>query len=375
MAPGGSKCNGCRHNITTREFLVCSACSSKYDLLCANVGIKRFNLMSQEIRQLWKCPECQSKQPKTDNSNTPLRHLPQPSRPGPGGDIELDASVSDVSNVTIRARHVQQSQSDLVNDCYVTEDSLRRILSEELSSMIEDKIKKLVSVHLNTINDRITEFNESIVYFNKQYEEMKVDLQKKSAIITGLQKDNETLQFNVKDLSHRLNLTEQNMRESNLEINGIPEHKTENLPTIIAQLAKTVDCQVRDEDVFHVTRVAKLNKDGDRPRTVIVKLRSPRHRDTMLAAVAKYNRNNPKGKLSTQHLGMAGSPRSVFVAEHLTPANKSLHAAARLKAKKEGYKFVWVRNGRIYLRKDEYSPAYFVRNRESLDSINSTDRS
>ncbi|CAH2062093.1 unnamed protein product, partial [Iphiclides podalirius] len=104
---------------------------------------------------------------------------------------------------------------------------------------------------------------------------MKAELQEKSAIITGLQKDNQTLQSSVKALSQRLNLAEQNMRDSNLEINGVPEHKTENLPTILTQIAKTVDCHIGDKDIHHVKRVAKLNKNGDRPQMVIAKLRSP----------------------------------------------------------------------------------------------------
>ncbi|CAG5032311.1 unnamed protein product [Parnassius apollo] len=201
---------------------------------------------------------------------------------------------------------------------------------------------------------------------------MRAELQEKSSIITGLQKDNETLQSSVKALSQRLNLAEQNMRESNLEINGVPDHKTENFSTILTQIAKTVDCRIGDEDIYHVTRVAKLNKDSDRPRMVIAKLRSPRHRDAMLAAVAKFNKSNPKEKLSTQHLGMAGPSKPVFVSEHLPPAIKSLHAAARIKAKKEDYKFVWVRNGRVFLRRNEYSPAILIRNIECLDSITSS---
>ncbi|CAH2056928.1 unnamed protein product, partial [Iphiclides podalirius] len=73
---------------------------------------------------------------------------------------------------------------------------------------------------------------------------------------------------------------------------------------------------------------------------VIAKFRSPRHRDAMLTA--KLNKSNPKEKLSTQHLGMAGPSKPVFVSEHLSPAIKSLHAAALLKAKKEHFKFVWL---------------------------------
>ncbi|CAG4944014.1 unnamed protein product [Parnassius apollo] len=198
---------------------------------------------------------------------------------------------------------------------------------------------------------------------------MKAELQENSAIISGLQKDNETLQSSVKALPQRFNLVEQNIRESNLEINCVPEHKTENLSTILTQIAKTVDSHIGDGDIHHVTRVAKLNNDSDRPRMVFAKLRSPRHRDAMLAAVAKFNKSKSKEKLSTQHLGMADPPKPVFVSEHLPPAIKFLHAAARLKAKKEDFKFVCVRNRRVFLRRNEYSPAIFIRNVECLDSI------
>lgn len=375
MAPTGNKCTGCRHVITGKDFLVCSACTSKYDLLCANIGIKKFTSMGQEQRLNWKCVECHSKLPKYDNTNTPLRQPTQSTQQGSSDGSYPDDSKSDTGNVTLRARQ-QGQQSQTLSDCrYVTEDSLRRILVEELSHMIEGKINKLVTVQLKSINERISEFSESIAYFNKQYDEMKAELNEKSTTILGLQRDNESLKSSVNDLSLRLRLAEQNMREANLEINGIPEHKSENLPTVIAQIAATVGCDVRDEDVYQVTRVAKLNKEGDRPRTVIVKLRSPRHRDAMLAAVTKFNKKNSNGKLSTQHLGIAGTPKPVFVSEHLSPANKYLHAAARLKAKQEGFKFTWVRNGRVYVRRDEYSPAIFIRNSESLDLIASTQKS
>ncbi|CAH2097110.1 unnamed protein product [Euphydryas editha] len=195
------------------------------------------------------------------------------------------------------------------------------------------------------------------------------DIEEKTAIIKTLQTDNANLQATVSDLSERLSALEQNMRENNIEINGIPESKSENLVNTISQLAKTVNQPFADDDFLHVTRVAKLNRDSARPRTVVVKLRSTRHRDALLAAVATYNRKNPKNKLSSSHLGVDGPSVPVFVSEHLSPANKSLHAATRKKAKEMAYKFVWVRGGRIYVRKDEFSQAKLIRNTMSLKNI------
>lgn len=80
----------------------------------------------------------------------------------------------------------------------------------------------------------------------------------------------------------------------------------------------------------------------------------------------KFNKQNPGARLNSQQLGISGNCSPVFVSEHLSPSNKSLHAAVRKRAKELGIKFVWVRDARIYTRKDENSQDLEIR---SLDSI------
>lgn len=106
-----------------------------------------------------------------------------------------------------------------------------------------------------------------------------------------------------------------------------------------------------------------------RPRTVIAKLRSPRCRDDLLAAVSKYNRDHKNEKLNSSLIGIGGKKSAIFVGEHLTPERRSLYAAARLKSKEIGYKFVWVRNGKILMRKAENMPAVIITNLEYLNKL------
>ncbi|XP_030033753.1 uncharacterized protein LOC115449995 [Manduca sexta] len=203
-------------------------------------------------------------------------------------------------------------------------------------------------------------------FFNRQYEDLKSIVEEKSTVICKLETDNALLQSTVTDLSNRLCAVEQHMRGSNLEINGIPEHRTENLVNTVIQLSRSIDNPVSEDDILHTTRVAKLMKQNDKPRTVIVKMRSPRLRDSILAAVVRFNKKNATDKLNSHHLGLAGTITPVFVAEHLTPNNEALHAATRKKCKDVNFKFVWVRNGRIYVRKDESCSAITIRNMDSL---------
>ncbi|XP_013172169.1 PREDICTED: uncharacterized protein LOC106121191 [Papilio xuthus] len=243
-------------------------------------------------------------------------------------------------------------------------------MQQELANLFKNNIKDLICAELKIINDKIDSFQEAISFINTQYEEIKNILQEKSTMISTLRTENDKLKKDVKDLGNRLNIMELHMRDSNIEINGIPENRSENLANTLNQLAKIVNYPLATEDIQLITRVAKISRDNNRPRAVIAKLRNPRQRDAFLAAVMKYNKANADKKLGTQHLGIGGAHSPVYVTEHLTPENKSLHAATRKKAKELSYKFVWVRNGRIYVRKDENCQQLFIKSIDTLSLLN-----
>lgn len=74
--------------------------------------------------------------------------------------------------------------------------------------------------------------------------------------------------------------------------------------------------------------MVKINKGSKRPRTIIAC-----RRDVFYASVTRYNRQHPEQILNTSLIG-------------------TLHAATRVKVKEIGFRFIWVKQGRIYTRKD-----------------------
>lgn len=131
-----------------------------------------------------------------------------------------------------------------------------------------------------------------------------------------------------------------------------------------------MDCPIPTEKILHCTRIAKINRENNqRPRSIVVQFATPRDRDTFLAAAIKFNKSKPSPEnLNTSHLGYSGE-KPVYVLEHLSPSNKALHAAARLAARKSGYKHVWIRHGRIFVRKTDHSDYILIRDMNSLDKI------
>ncbi|KAI5643395.1 hypothetical protein NE865_04571 [Phthorimaea operculella] len=180
-------------------------------------------------------------------------------------------------------------------DAYVTENRLRDILRQEMSQIIEQR----VSEKLKSIKDELASYHEAFDFFNKQFEDLKKSVAEKDEKITCLQKDNQELHGTVRDLTQRLSSVEQFMREDNVEINGIPESRSENLACTLIKIGETVGCSLTDNDIQHITRVAKLDKENARPRAVIAKLRNVRQRDVLLAAVGKFNKNKKTMKNST----------------------------------------------------------------------------
>ncbi|XP_050684050.1 uncharacterized protein LOC126978964 [Leptidea sinapis] len=163
---------------------------------------------------------------------------------------------------------------------------------------------------------------------------------------------------------------EQQLRQCNIELQCVPERKNENLIDIITELGKVIGCNLSSNDVLHCTRTAKTKADTPRPRSVVVQLSSIRMRDQVIAAVSKFNKDNPQNKLNSAHVGLlSNNITPIFVNEHLSPTNKSLHAAARIKAKEKGYKFTWILNGKIFIRKNEGSQYILIKNKNTLDNL------
>jgi hypothetical protein len=338
----------------------CCDCSSLYHSLCVSISPAELNKLSAEVKANWLCPECQNKKPRSDNSNTPVRPA---------------TSANPNTNVTLRRKNHESSliEPQVGTSVNMSQAELRIIIKEEVSAVIKEcvgNLKSEIMGHLKTFREEVSGLKESIQYMNDSFEKMNNDLENCKTKIESITKEKAIMQSDLFAINNRVNQIEQISRASNLEIQCVPERKTENLLTIVTQLSRTVSNPVNDSDILYCSRVAKKNPDSIRPRSILVKLNSPRSRDSLLAAVTKYNKSHPQEKLNTSHIGFGQDKKtSIYVVENLSPEYKLLHALARKRAKELQYKHVWVRGGRIYMRKTDTSEYVLVRNENTLNKL------
>ncbi|XP_028171069.1 uncharacterized protein LOC114360541 [Ostrinia furnacalis] len=246
------------------------------------------------------------------------------------------------------------------------------LFKQEFDSMykrINDSFSKNLNEKLAPIKEEMEQITTSMSFMSARFDSIEAEHKAASDTVKELVADNIKLNNTVTHLTQRLSYLEQQSRANNLEIQCVPESKSENLMNIISQLGHVVKCKLNEEVIANCTRVAKVNPSTARPRSIVVQFVSPKTRDQVLAATYKFNKDNPNDKLCTAHLGFGGDKMPVFVVEHLSPHNKALHAAVRLRAKEKCYKYVWVRSGKIFARKNDDSGYILIKEFNDLSKI------
>lgn len=340
-------CAGCMSKLNDdSNSMTCSRCKAKYHNLCLNFTETDSKAMSNEFKSKWVCSVCYGKERKGgDNTNTPVRATPSPQQ--------------DYVTQRTKARSAP-------NCSCLSANHIRDIIREELQLLF----KQLIHPQILEVKNAVTSLEESMSHLTEDLNAIKSKHIALETEISTIKVENESLRAANQSLSSRLAQLDQHLRSSNIEIQCLPENKQENLISTVQQLGKIIKCPVSEANIHYCSRVAKMNSSAPRPRSILVKFSSPRLRDEFLAATSKFNKHNKDDKLNTSHLGIGGQKKSaIYVTEHLSPENKSLHAAARSKAKELKYKFVWVRDGKVFMRKDEESNYVYVKNLDLLNRL------
>lgn len=347
----------------------CCTCSSFYHGLCVGISPPELDKLSSDTKTGWLCPECRNKRPRSDNTNTPVR----PSTPpcGAYGDANVTLRRGKQGPSKQQAAHAP-APVGCTDEC-VSRSELREIIREEFRSFMKECVREIkgdLNRELKAFRNEIGSLKDSINFIGDSFDKMNTEIATCKSKIEDVLKENESLRNDLNVITNRFNQLEQLSRASSLEIQCVPERKSENLVSIVKQLGKTVSCPVNEADIFYCARIAKKNPESPRARSILIKLNSPKSRDALLAATIKYNKSHPQDRLSTVHLGLGSDKKvAVYVTENLSPENKFLHASARARAKELQYKHVWVRGGRIYMRKTDTSEYVLVRNLSTLKQL------
>ncbi|KAL0810238.1 hypothetical protein ABMA28_011019 [Loxostege sticticalis] len=237
---------------------------------------------------------------------------------------------------------------------------IRDSLASELKATIRSEINGALEKYK-------AEINQTIEFLAEEQKDLKKEINAAQTQIKLMEKEKSVLQSGLLSLERRLASLERSSRSHNLEIHSIPEKKSEDLMAMIKNLGERI--KVTIPETCTIRRISKFNKSSDRPRNILVTFPSEHHRDSVIAAFRKYNKVNVGSPLNSANLGVPGEPHRVYIVEHLSPECKELYFEVRKAAKERNFKFVWIKYGRIYVRKDESAAPIHVRDIKVLSNL------
>lgn len=306
-----SSCKTCLIVIKKNQLKIsCSDCNGEFHAKCVNMTQADINYMAEQNTH-WRCEPCSSVRRKS---------------------LRLDYSLQEGS-VTLE---------DIME--------MLKGIQEEQKTTVKDFNKSFEALH-----DKIEERTTALEVKMRLIEEYINETDK-------LRVENITLKKQVTTLENRIEDLENYSRRNCIEIQGIPEEKGENVTDVVKKVGEALGVKIADDMIDACHRVG--GRTGEkRPRGIILKLVRRTDKDTIMR-----KRQERKRDFSTRHLGMS-SDTPVYLNDSLSPSRRRLLGRARQLKIEKAYKYLWLRNGNILLRKQEGSPVLEIRCQADLDKM------
>ncbi|XP_063832150.1 uncharacterized protein LOC135081360 [Ostrinia nubilalis] len=355
-------CGGCFEPIEdSRRWLACHLCKEFFDLKCAGVTERRFHgTLVGERRDAWRCVTCVSKQPKRDNTETPVRAAADGVTMRRGAatmsPTSLDASMLErdgQENPNATALNITMEVTD-VQALFLEIRQLREEMRDEFRS-VRAQIDTLIG-RVSLCERRVDAHDERLGDIEQRLEAV----ESRQATISSAP-GSETLaqmERTISELKLELNERDQEALVADLEIGHLPEEKGENVLHSVAVLAGRLGVALDERDVVFAERVgAPPAEAGGRARRVVVRLARRHLRDELLRA-ARVRR------------GLAGEGGArVFINERLTRSNRQLFHRVREECRRLQWRYSWTRRGRIFARKSDGAQVFQLRSLGDLERV------
>ena len=151
---------------------------------------------------------------------------------------------------------------------------------------------------------------------------------------------------------------EQYGRRKNLEFHGVPLQQNENTNKIIQNLLKQINLKITKNEIS-TSHQLHSNKENI-PPPIIVRFSKRDTRNKIYANKRKFN--------AVKNFGIPGID-NLYINKNLTKKRSKLLAKTR-KAKYEAkYKYLWTKNGNIFIRKSDQAQSLHIKSDKTLPKL------
>lgn len=316
------KCTICNKNMNNKDpKITCNACKGNFHFTCAKIIDKNLRTESTK-KNNWKCSSCSTKRMTPNNTSTPkkeTKHI----------NIEaLNASIEFLRNAVEKLTEATNEFKEEVN-------SLKqevKYLYVKINIIEQDKLNK---------DKKITEIEERLNTLENN--------------------ENNIKEKHINELEIKLNNIEQIQLKKNVEIVIEKNNSTSVLETV-KQIARASNITIQDSDVTDAYRI-KNNK-------IIVKFSSLCIKKHFMKRVRECRLKEKDINKETNNMGKRDETiknnKNIYINDQLTAYNAKLYWMTKNKVKEMKWRFSWIKEGKIFAKKEENSSAVVINSTEEI---------
>lgn len=320
-----------RCGVEARDGAQCSLCTKQFDFPCAGITEIGYRKLGDR-KASWKCTSCKNTRiasPVPSKSPTSL---------GP-------VVTSDLDSVRVELQSLKDQMSSLPQLLAAV-----RSIKEDLTEL------KSLKSEISDVKNSLDHIYNSVDGLTKKISEIDLEVQS----LKKAKDDVARLELRLEALETTAHESEQRARLNNIEIKGVPKTNSENLYNILSKICSKINVSVNNDQINYIARVPTR---GENPiKNIIVSLHNRYLRDNFVSAAKKCK------SLTPLDIGLNGSNR-IFINDHLTMVHKKLLNKAKIVAKERNFAFVWVKNCKIFIRKNTTSPIFFIKTEADLKKL------
>lgn len=231
-----------------------------------------------------------------------------------------------------------------------------------------------IKADINDFKNKQSEMLESITFISNSFDQINTKLEKlekQGDKIDAIIHENETLKKIVHEQSIRLTALEQQPYANSIEISGVPDIDELQPIDAVKIIAEAISFDYDASNVKSCKR-SKFAPKG-KSKNIIVDFNSQLTKDTFLSAKKKQQINSSlfvKYNTGTSTTLTSNSfTTGIYINEMLCPANKKLLFNTKIFAKNNNFKYVWVRDGIIFIRKNDNQRYFAIKDIADLNNV------
>lgn len=212
-----------------------------------------------------------------------------------------------------------------------------------------------LTIGVQDIKKEIVDIKTTLASYSEKFQVVDQRLLK----VEKAQEDAVLMKNQVTTLEEDLNEKNQWTRLNNIEIKGVPMKDRENLIEIVSKIGSKIMYPIVKQNINFIARVPARD---NRTKPIIVSFLNRYVKEDFVAAAKSFK------TLCSADIGYEDKGR-IYINDHLTVQNKILLTKAKKLAKEHDYEYVWVKNCKIFVRKNTQTKSFIIKTDLDLGKI------